>query len=298
MKKIKRNSNQQTSSFYASWATYTDIVQGANKLVPGFVVVIMILAAVTIGVSLLSVTVMVGVIILLVLITAVIVYAGTQHYGEAALALVAGLLAAFTVDWTVGRFIAFTVVWVAFSSLALMIAGIKLAAKVESIYTHAAGSLSNDPAEIGRIREQLLEIGRKGTPLHQILPVERAEAIRLLVFRKVPVGALADSLASVEIISTISRVDVKVATAFIADLFNSLQAQGNKSMQSTINTVLDIMRECSAPPDDFIRAFQLCRRLLLSHNVVPDRFFQAISDCLEEGVAPENFYTMVIIKSG
>jgi len=57
---------------------------------------------------------MVGVILLIVLFSAIMVFSKTRSYSDGAVTLVGGLLTAFAVEWTVGKFIGFTVVWVGF----------------------------------------------------------------------------------------------------------------------------------------------------------------------------------------
>jgi len=258
----------------------------------------MLLSSIVVLVCLSSVSLMVGVVVLLVLIASIVVFARTKNYGEAALALVAGLLTAFTVDWTAGRFITFVVAWLAFSFLAIMISSVRLAANLESIYTHAAVSLSHDPAEITRLTKELQAIGNKGTPYHQLLPIVRAEAIRLLVFRKIPIEDLSEALKAIEVVSTVTRVDPQVVTLFIADVLKILRVRTSSRYQVTLDQVLSIIRESAVPPEDYIKAFQQSRRLALSHAIRPDIYFQRISDCLEDGVAPEDMSEAISDRRG
>jgi hypothetical protein len=278
---------QRHSSFYEAWVALLNVLQASNKLVPGFVIVAILLSSLIIVVCLISATLMVGCIVLLVVVTSVIVFANTRKYGEATLALVAGLLAAFTVDWDAARFIAFVGAWIGFSLLVLMSASIKLAADLERIYNHAAVSISAEGDSTLAVRKQLETIGIKGTPLQQLQAVERAEAVRLLVFRKVPLDLIADALTSVEIVAVVTQVDAKAATNFIADLTNIL-ARAPGDLRSTMEYILDIMRESAAPPEDFIRAFRDSRSLVLSGEISPQAYFQLLRQCLEEGIAPED----------
>lgn len=191
-----------------------NVLQASNKLMPGFVIVAILLSGLVIAVCLISATLMIGCIILLVLMTSVVIFANTRKYGDATLALVAGLLAAFTVDWNAARFFAFVVAWIGFSLLVLMISSIKLAADLERIYTHAAISLSAGSSSTLVVSKQLQAIGTKETPLQQLQAVERAEAVRLLVFRKVPLDLIADALASIEIVAAVMKDDVRFGHAW------------------------------------------------------------------------------------
>ena len=77
------------------------------KLAPLAVVFIALVTLVVIGVVIQSTNLMIGDVLLLVIGIAVIVYLSTANYGEAALALAAGLFSVYSVDWTPGRFVGF-----------------------------------------------------------------------------------------------------------------------------------------------------------------------------------------------
>lgn len=283
----EHETRKQQQSFYGSLIVLKDILVSANKLVPGVVFVAMLLTAGIIAVSILSSKLMIGVVILLVLFAALLIYMKTRDYGQAALALVAGLLTAFTVEWTVAKFVAFVVIWIGFSLLVMIIASIRLAAQLESIYVNAASWISSDPDAIKRFTKQLQDIGSKGTPYHQLHAVARAEAIRLLAFRKIPLESLSDALASVEIFFTMTGIDVKDATLFIADVSTLAQIQTPEQAQKLVNEVLNLIRESAVPPVDFIKAFQLSRSLVLSKTLQPEVYFSKVREALEAGFAPE-----------
>ena len=59
--------------------------------------------------------------IILVLATSLGIFIKTGNYGEAALALVAGLLTIYSVEWTTGRWLAFVSVWITFTMIALYV---------------------------------------------------------------------------------------------------------------------------------------------------------------------------------
>jgi hypothetical protein len=163
---VRKRMNDQkprlANTMYESLGALGNTIKSANTIVPGCAVVGVLLTFVVIIVTARSAPVMEAIILLVVWLSAVVVYLRTRNHGEAALALVAGILTAFTVDWTPGRFAAFLTVWVVFSFVALMISSIRLAANLEAIYTDAAISLSSNPADIKRLAKELQAIGQKG----------------------------------------------------------------------------------------------------------------------------------------
>src|SRR5947209_8035747 len=94
-------------SFDTAFVRLKNSYQDLNHLVPGFVLVAGAMALWVINICMTSLPLMVGATLFLVLMVSIIV-ANKQSYGEAALALVAGILTVYTVEWTPNRFLAFT----------------------------------------------------------------------------------------------------------------------------------------------------------------------------------------------
>lgn len=262
-------------------------IQAANKLVPGCVVVAIFLAVLVISVSLLSVQLMMGITILVVLLVSIVVYSRTNSYGEAALALVAGLLTAFTVDWTAGTFIAFAVAWVGLSLFSLLISSVRLAAEVEEIYSDAGRSISSGrPREV---QKQLEEIG-KDKFIKMLGPTKRAEVIRLFAFRKLSIPSMQYGLRAVEMLSTITRVDHETVAEFVIDVYKMFRSTPGPRYQHLLDQVYEIIRESPVSPGEFIAAFKDSRHLALSGDVDPETFFRHLTIALDQGVAPEEVY--------
>jgi len=216
-----------------------------------------------------------------------LVYWKTNNYGEAALALVAGLLAAFTVEWTPSRFIVFTTAWVGFSLFVLLISSIKLAAKTESLYRQAA--IFIDPLNVDKIEKQLRTVADT-TPLGMLGPIERAESVLLLAFRKFPVSSMKYALESIEQLATATQVDPKAITLFLADLCKILDFVPSPMHQQQLEDVFTLIREAPASPEDFFHAFTNTRRLLLSEKIAPTTYFRLLRTGLEKGLSPDDMY--------
>ncbi len=262
-------------------------LQAANQLVPCFVVVVVILAAVVIAVSLLSVQLMMGVTILVVLLVSIVVYTQTNNYGEAALALVAGLLTAFTVEWTMGRFVAFVVAWVGLSLFLFLISSVKLAAKTEEIYADAARSIN--PSQPTEVQKELTEIG-KDRFVRMLGPIERAEVMRLFAFRKLSVPSMQYGLRAVEMLSTVTSVDHMTVADFVIDVYKIYEVTPGPSYEQLLDYIYNIIRETPVSPSEFMAAFKDSRHLALSGDVDPETFFQHLREALDQGVAPGEVY--------
>lgn len=254
-------------------------------LAPFAVVVLTILAAGIVSVAVLSAKLMVSVVLLVVLAVAVMVYISTNEYGEAALALVAGLLTVYSVNWTPWTFVGFISVWLAFSFFALMISSIRLAAKSESIYRQAALALAPSADVSGPVESQLKEIGADKT-LRSLGPIERAEVIRLFAFRRLPMGMISPALKAVEILSVITQIEHQVVAKFIADVYRVFDFATPADHVGVLDTLFVTLRESAVPPVDFFTGFDASRHLILSRAINPTKFFGLLREALESGVAP------------
>ena len=279
---------KQQEYFYEILSSFKSALQSANTIVPSLIVIATVFSSLVILVFSLSVNLRIALVIIIVLIVSIVVFAGTRHYGEAALSLVAGLLTAFSVEWTIGKFIAFSTAWLAFSLLALVISSIKLAADSEIIYKQAALSVSEFGKDTNVLVKDLQQIGQKGTQLRQLGPIARAEIIRLFAYRKIPIDAMKDLLSSVEVLSVVTRVDYKDVTLFMADTYRMTQSDPSKQYHFTINSIIDIIRSSAVPPEDFIKAFNLSKRLILLKIMTPEIYFIKLKENLEGGVAPDD----------
>lgn len=273
-------------SFYEVTRSFNAAIASAYQLAPcGVVVAAALMVAVT-WIALLSAKLMVGTVLLVVLVVAVIVYATTTNYGEAALALVAGLLTVFSVTWTTQRFIAFMVAWCGFSFAALIIASIRIASRSESIYRQAALAYADKPEDSMVIEKQLIEIG--GTSEAEGLgPIERAHAIRLFCFRKLPLEAQPAALKGVAMLSVITQIDSNAIASFVTDVFKAFNFAGSGMYDRIIDIVYLHLRQSAVPPQDFIKGFENSRRLLLGNEVAPLKYFRSLQDALELGIPPE-----------
>lgn len=230
---------------------------------------------------------MIGVIIILVLGISVLIYGKTNNYGEAALALVAGLLTAFTVTWTPLKFIGFTTAWVGFSLLVLLISSVKLAVKVESLYKRAAISIDSSNAE--EIEKQLRKAAET-TPLGMLDPIEKAEIILQLAFRKFPLSLMKYAVASIEQLFTVTKVEPKTITLFLVDLYKTLDTEKDNEHQQKLEDIFTLLRETPASPEDFFRAFMITRRLVLSSKIGLTSYFHLLRKGLDQGLSPDDMF--------
>ncbi len=121
-----------------SFKALRNSISASYNLAPAVVITGLLLAAIVFMASLFFVEIKMGSIILLIIIISVIVYAISKNYGEATVALMAGLLAAFTVEWTWNKYVVFMMALLGFLFFVFLIGSIRIAAINESLYREAA----------------------------------------------------------------------------------------------------------------------------------------------------------------
>ena len=274
-------------SFRYLMKAFINTIQSLDKMIPHIVVISSVLTAIIILVITLSAKLMVGSTLLIVLIVSLIVYARSNNYGEAALALVAGLLTVFAVEWTTQRFIAFAVVWFSFTIFAFLIASIKIGAETEEIYRQAALALTSDPKEVKELESHLKKAG-KPVMRGALSPIERAESVRILSFRNLSIDSIRPALKTIEILTVITLVDPRVVAVFLADIYKINEITSDYDYQSIIDKVLDYIRKSPVSPQEYIQAFAQSKSIVFSRTLRVDDYFNQLQKGLESGHTAEN----------
>lgn len=274
----------QSNTFNNALQALRNVLNAAYGLAPATVIVGLILAAILIFASLYFVELMMGSIILLIFLISIVVYAASNNYGEAALALMAGLLAAFTVEWTWNKYVVFLLALLGFLFFILLSWSIKLAAKNESLYLQAA--IYIDTAKSKEIEKQLRKLANE-IPAKKLGPIDKADAIRIMAFRKIPIESMKFMLGTIEIISAITDLDVKSVTLFMIDLTKALNIDIGQNLQKEIDKIFNFYRDAPISHEEFIQAFKSSRRLVISEKINPASYLLLLKSGLTKGIPPE-----------
>ena len=224
-----------------------------------------------------------AIVLIVLIIVSIFIYMKTNDYGQAALGLVAGLLAAFTVKWNTKLTIIFVAIWITFAGFTMLYQSIKIAAKYEDIFRQA--SIWIDFSNLSDVEKKLKTIPK--TSLKGMIgPLEAAEAIRLLAFYRHPIEFMGGTLTSIEMIATLTELDYKRITMFHAELYKMMKSPNELIYHKQIECVYDIVRNTSVPPNEFFEAFEITRKRVLSGEVELNFYFELIQSGLENGYNP------------
>ena len=261
---------------------------------PELVVVGIFLGTIIISITLLSSTLMTGSLVLLVFFTAILIFIQKESFPDATLSLVGGLLTVLRTEWTINLYIIFCVVWVGFALMVFLISSIKLAGRQENILKSAAGALSKSSnSDIDTLEKELNGLV-KLSESKMLSPIQRAEVIQLLIFRKAPQKMLPQLLNSVEMLFTITKVDINLITTSLVDIFKMAKIESEQESTVLLDHLWTIIKETPVPPQEFFEAFVASRRLLLQETVSPIEFLNKLSEYLEIGVTPKDMYNEIL----
>lgn len=280
------------NSLHRSGKDLKNLIKSLHNLIPGIVVIIALLSATIISVALLTTELSMGFTILLVFAVSVAVYGNTKNFGESSLALVAGLLTVFTVNWTMSLFIIFWVTWVGFALFALIIAAIKIAAQKEEIYVDASVALSNGGDDSEEIEKQLREIA-KDSSQQKLGPIEKAEVIQILAHRKIPIESIADTLNAIQVLSTATKVDYKSVAYFFGDIYRVIRERPDNEWQPNLDFIYETIKESPVHPKEFIESFDVTKRLVLSGQIPLINLLIEIRDALGIGISPNDMFEYI-----
>jgi hypothetical protein len=274
-------------SFQGATRSLIAATLAAYKLAPAAVVVLASIVVAVVGIAIHSATLMLATVLLIVLAVSVVVYIGTSNYGEASLALVAGLLTAYSVSWTRTTFVSFVAVWSAFSFIALIVASIRIAAKTEGIFRQAAISLSADPADVATVEKLLRSIGSSHNS-GDLGPVERAGALRIFAYRRLELTTMVEALKSTGMLSVITALDSQTVAKFIADMFRLFEVDSDEAAQLIGGLIYLTVQRTAVPPADFMLAVERSRSLVLTRTMTAADYFEELHSALDRGVPPDS----------
>lgn len=263
------------------------VVKSSYGLAPATVVVMILVTVLVVGATIWSTPLMMIVVLFVVLGIAILLFLNTWNYGEAALALAAGLLTVYSVTWTPMRFIAFIAVWLGFSAIALLASSIKIASQLETIFIGAATAVAghSDPIAIKSAERQLRLISDRYKG-YLLGGKEKAQAIRVFAFRRLPLEAFDSALGAVDILSTALQLDAIAIANLVCDITKAFEASEDLDQTASLGSFIAALQNTAVPPSDFVVAFESSRHLLLGQRLRPSAYFTGLKKSLESGVAP------------
>lgn len=241
-------------------------------------------------------TLQLGMLTIVIFFSSVVVYFRSKNYGEAVLALSAGLFTVYTVNWTTPLFISFIVVWVAFTVIVFLSTSIKLASESQSIYLEASFALKGTELSDKECEKALCSIADKLKD-SIIGPIEKAEVIRVFAYKKIAIEDMTTGLKWVNIFFALTRIPYLVLADFVAVVIkNTSIISEHITCDNIFDYIYTGMRNAPVAPNEYIEAFQQTRHILIKSKQVV-LYFNTLVEYFDSGVSPqdiEEFFTQAL----
>lgn len=267
----------------------------AYDLAPLAVIALILLSVVLVWLTVQWTPFMTGSAVILVLVISLGIFVFRGNFGEALLSLIGGLLSIFAYEWTVGRYMAFSVAWIGFALFALLIASLKMAAKLEDLLKQAAIRVADSDDSIEHTLKRLKTIAAMDDS-SKLGPIERAEAMRLFAFRNLPIEFFTSALIATGQLSIITKSDVGVVATFVADFFRSFYPETEESAVSLTDRLYNSIRRTPVSPEEYFSAFDKSRRLIVSQAMEPSEFLGELEESLSQGVSGDDVLEDILAR--
>ncbi len=227
-----------------------------------------------------------GMLTSVIFLSSIAVYFKSKNYGEAVLALSAGLFTVYTVTWTTSLFISFIVVWVMFTIVVFLTTSIRLSSAIQSIYMEATFAIKHPQLSDKECEKQLQAISDS---LKDCImgPVEKAETIRVFAYRKISLPDMKMGLKWVNIFFSLTRISYLTLADFVAVVIKNASILNQRITGDMIfEHIYSGMRNAPVTPQEYIEAFQLTRHFLIRNkNIV--LYFDTLNTYFDSGSSPD-----------
>ncbi|WP_461459463.1 hypothetical protein [Methanothrix sp.] len=117
-------------------------------------------------------------------------------------------------------------------------------------------------------------------------PVEKADAIKIMAFRKIPIDSMQYVLEIIQIFVGITRLDAKTITLFLVDLTRVLNIEPGPELRIKIDNIFELYRDAPVSDEEFIEAFSNTKHFAVSGQIGPDEYLSLLISGLKTGRSP------------
>jgi hypothetical protein len=274
---VKQNSVKQSS--INALKSLKSTFQAAYNLVPA-----LIISAIFLTFGVVTVIIKFGLYmafsLLIMILVSIIVYLKTRDYGEAALSLVVGMLTVFTVNWNTTKLIILASSWVGFSLISVVISSINIASKSESLYIYNASFMSYYSKHTSDELYDLLQEEAKKANISTFGPIEIAEIIQILVYKKVKLEDIKEALEKINILTNIIQVPSDQTTNFYVDFCEMFDIPIGNVSDTFLDYIYNTFRDVPVSPKEFIDYFNKSKRIVFMNSVDSYEYI----DSLKKGI--------------
>ncbi len=214
------------------------------------------------------------------------IYGNTKSYSETALSFILGLFTVFSTTWDSKLFMIFISFYLLFNIVTFMISSIRLAAKQEMIITQAAVKYRN--RNYDEVFKTLKKISDKSSKNGQLGPIEKAEIIRFLSYRKIEIEYLSEAINVVELIRTVQQCELSEALTLFYNLYVlDVISGGNEFSGDRIIRMMDEIVVLPVSHEEFYYLFNKLKKKVMRKEITFINLMRKIKEYAYKGMDVE-----------
>jgi hypothetical protein len=212
----------------------------------------------------------------LVLFMAIFLYSKTKSYGEASLALTAGLFAVFGITWTPASLFGVIGTWFLFTVVVFLVSCIRQAMVVEDITKQAAIKFAQkNGKEVAYIENSLENIRKSPARTNMLSGEDICEIFRCAAFKNIKLEHVEQVVRLTEILHVITKVSVKNIALVGCEIISYVNPQPEES-ETVIDMIYCSIQASPASPEEYFEICSKAIKLAQRHNIKTIQLIQSM----------------------
>lgn len=288
--------NKQKENFNNTWKALVSAIKSLYKAMPLLMGTFTIIMFCILRIFCLNSTLQMILLTFVIFISSMAVYFKSKNYGEAVLALSAGLFTVYTVNWNYNLVVGFVVVWGAFTIIVMLVTTVKMTAQLEDIYLDAVYAIKTKNEDNKTVEKKLRGIANS-LQKTTLGPIEKAEIIRNFAFKKLSISDMEVGLKWVSVFYVLIRIDYLVLADFVIVVIKQTRSHQNViSIDRIFDYIYEGMRSAAASPTEYIDVFGVSKHHLMKCNNVIN-YFDALKLYFEQDITIDEvntYFTLIL----
>lgn len=218
-----------------------------------------------------------------VFLLSVRLYRESKHSAEATLTFVLGMLAVFGLKWDTVASLIFIGFVLVFSAVVFSSRSTRTTTEYVKALVQAASciDIENEDAVAARLDK----IVNSPTNNDQLDILEKAEAVRFLAFKEVPMDTMEDALGAIDLIKSVSFLPLDETCTLFYGLYLVVRSNGGKV--ADVCSVFPGTMAVPATPNEFLEIFDRSKRRLVSGEIRIADYLADLTRLIESGLVTD-----------
>ncbi|UML74644.1 hypothetical protein FH583_01525 (plasmid) [Leptospira interrogans] len=221
-------------------------------------------------------------------IFSILVYIKTGKFSETTFTFFLGLVTVFALDWKEEKSSLFAKILFPTLFLYFLIDSLRFSGKNETILRQAA--IFIDHKRVDELYKKLDSIVDHSTPFHQLLPLERSEIVRFLVFHKFNFEDMPRAIEIVEILKTTYMISLEKSIDHYWAIYNIVKSVDYSNITDyDLEEIIGIVVTIPISPENYANCIISNRTRAIQKNLSIRELNRLIIEHVEKGYDIKDF---------